>query len=62
MCERYDTFNKFGVGINNDKIVLIASPKEPITKTDALVLAAWIVACADDRNEFDDVLRAVKST
>lgn len=42
-----DTANKFLVGSNGDKLVIQNTPRGPISKDDALVLAAWLVALAD---------------
>jgi len=57
-----DTFNKFMVAMKDDKIVMIRPPLQPITKEEALLLAAWIVALAEDNeDEFQQVLDAIRS-
>ena len=54
------TFNKFGVGVMADWIVMLAPPSQ-ITRADALMLAAWLVALADDgeRSGFEASYTAV---
>jgi hypothetical protein len=39
--------------------ILIAKPKQVMTKQEALVHAAWIVALADDKDEFERILEDV---
>ena len=56
-----DTFNDQFVGVNADGIVVL-SPKQRMTKPEALRHAAWLVALADDDGEFADVLAAVQNT
>jgi hypothetical protein len=57
-----DTFNKYVVGVNGDKIVILAPPRGPISKEDALMFAAWIVTLADySGEEFAKALEAVQS-
>ena len=46
------------VAANKGKIV-IAKPKHVMTKQEALVHAAWIVALADDKDEFERILEDV---
>lgn len=56
-----DTFNKFLVGMKGDNVTIMRmSPL--MTKQDALLLAAYLVALADDDNEFAEVLKAVQNT
>ncbi len=64
MPELIDTFNKFFVGIGGDNnIVFTMGPPPPrISKADALILAAWLVAMADDKREFGKILEAVNNT
>ena len=38
------------------------APRVPITKDKALRLAAYLVAMADDQNEFPEILKAVQNT
>ena len=57
-----DTLNKWGVGARGENIVLLAFQRE-LTKRDALLLAAWLVALAEDRpGEFGMILNAVLAT
>lgn len=39
--------------------ILIAKPKQVMTKQEALIQAAWIVALADDKDEFERILEDV---
>jgi len=39
--------------------IVIAKPKHVMTKQEALVHAAWIVALADDKDEFEQILEDV---
>jgi hypothetical protein len=57
-----DTSNKFLVGVIGDDIMLLKAPVGRISKTDALLLAAWLVAMADMTNtQFPRYLKAVQS-
>lgn len=58
-----DTFNKFMVGAQGDKITLlnIRGPSY-LSKDEALNLAAWLVSLADPGGEkFTDMLSAVQN-
>ena len=61
-----ETVNKFLVGYNAGMIVISGAVRlrERLTPDDALLLAAWLVACAEVQasHSFDDVLKAVQST
>lgn len=58
--------NKFLVAVRGDDQVLVLNPPVgPITKADALNLAAWLVALADDdpeRATFNELLNEVLSS
>lgn len=54
-----DTGNYQMVGLRGDNIIVMF-PKSTMTKQEALVHAAWLVAMADDDNKFDEVLTAVQ--
>lgn len=60
-----DTFNKFGVGAIGDDIAILL-PVGRISKGDARLLAAWLVALSsfgpDGREQFNKVLDAVLDT
>ena len=62
MPEDIDTMNKFMVAVRGEQVLLLRPPLAPMTKADALNLAAWLVAIADDEDTFDAVLAAVKNT
>ncbi|CAN1724402.1 conserved protein of unknown function [Hyphomicrobium sp. 1Nfss2.1] len=63
MSEEIDVMNKFGVSVGGGGIALLVPPRTPMTKDEALVLAAWLVALADPLGErFEKVLDAVLST
>lgn len=58
-----DTFNKFAVGVQGDKITVfnIVGPAR-ISKDEALNLAAWLVSLADPvGDQFPKWLEAVQS-
>lgn len=57
-----DTFNRQMVGVNRDDLVVML-PSQRMSKREALVHAAWLVALADDSDdnaEFSRVLAAVQ--
>lgn len=59
-----DTLNKYGVGVQGEKVVVLLPPRTPMTKTDALILAAWLVTMADmseGEADFQEILKAVQS-
>ncbi len=63
--EHTDTVNKFLVGARGDELVLLKppSPGESISKADALLLAAWLVALAAPIGDgLERALDAVLST
>ena len=65
-----DTLNRFGVArARKDTIVLLLPPVTSpegvgpvLSKTDALNLAAYIVAMINDDASFSDTLKAIKNT
>ena len=58
-----ETLNKFIVGAMADQIVIMNPPRAPISREDALLLAAWLVAIADPiEDDFHAILNAVKDT
>lgn len=56
-----DTLNAQAVGVRGDTIVVLA-PNREMTRREALVHAAWLVAVADRDDEFPTILEAVQST
>jgi hypothetical protein len=54
-----ETFNKFFVGAGSNGIVLLQPIPRMLSNDDALLLAAWLVAIADDGKKFDRVRAAV---
>ena len=60
MAEEIDTFNKFMVGVGRGGLCFIMPPPPFFSKKDALNMAAWLVALAEeDEGEFDAILKAV---
>jgi hypothetical protein len=57
-----DTFNKFLVGVRRDSISFPLGLPATMSKDDALMLAAWIVALADTDDKFSKLLEAVRGT
>ena len=56
-----EILNKFLVGAQGNDIIIMKSTSR-LSKKDALLLAAYLVALADENNFFDEVLKAVRST
>ena len=56
-----DVFNRCGVAMRGER-VLILSLRAEMSKQEALNLAAWLVALADDDGEFKTLLQAVRNT
>lgn len=57
-----DTTNDFFVGVQGNRVVIMRPVPNLLTKEQALRLAAWLVALADDDCEFPAVLKAVQNT
>lgn len=48
---------------HEESIVIQRPPVRPMSKRDALLFAAWIVAVAEEQEgEFEEILNAVKAT
>jgi hypothetical protein len=59
--------NRFLVAVHGERVQLLNPPKRPITKKEALNLAAWLVALADPKagtgeGEFTALLAKVLAT
>lgn len=60
--EEIDTLNKFMVGKVAGKVTIGRAPQGPLSKADAMNLAAWIVALGDnDGMSFDATREAIES-
>lgn len=59
--DEIETSNDQLVGVRGDEIVVVM-PRQRMTKTEALRHAAWLVALADDDDEFPLVLAAINNT
>ena len=59
-----DTMNKFGVALHvgTGNIAFLFGVPEKMTRQDALLLAAWIVAIADRNDEFSALLKEIQNT
>lgn len=62
-----DTTNKFmvamkGVGSGEEQYLIMNPPRGPISKDDALLLAAWICAIVADDDRFTEITNAVINT
>ena len=57
-----DTANHFCVSLNADSILCLRPIPQRMTKGEALNLAAWLVAMADDHDDFPALLDAVQNT
>lgn len=60
-----NTVNKFLVAANGQDSVMMLKPPaacQPLSKDEALIHAAWIVALVNDRARFDEILAAVEES
>lgn len=60
-----DTFNKYLVSVKGECLLMLRPPQlgEALTKSEALLLAAYLVALADPEDaEFPRMLKAVRET
>lgn len=57
-----DTSNHFLVGATTDTVSILRHVPPAISLDLALNLAAWLVAVADRKGEFDVLLKAVRNT
>lgn len=56
-----DTTNSQAVGLNGSDMIVVLNPKMKMTREEALVQAAWLVAVADDKGQFQRILKMVCS-
>lgn len=57
-----DKPNPQGIALRGD-VIYISSPRVRMTREEALLLAAWLVALADPMGDrFEDILEAVQNT
>lgn len=54
--------NRFLVSVICEMVVIFNPPRAPISKDEALNLAAWLVALADTDGKFNEILQAVTNT
>lgn len=58
-----DPFNKYGVALGGNGLIIMMPPRVPMTDDEAVELAAWLVAMAiRPTHSFDEVLKAIEST
>lgn len=57
-----DTTNSQVVGRDGTGTICIVLPSHAMTRAEALRHAAWLVAIADDHDEFPAILAAVRGT
>lgn len=62
MADELNTENRYAVGVSGANIVILRPPRGSMSKSDALNLAAWIVALADNDGLFSATLDNVRST
>ena len=66
MPDHVETMNRHLVSLHGDRVAIMMPPRGPISRDEALVLAAWLVVCAEcggsTREDFQRVLTAVSST
>lgn len=59
----HDIANVQLVGVRGGDRIVVVAPRVHMTKPEALVHAAWLVALAEQTpGEFDEILAAVRST
>jgi hypothetical protein len=56
-----ETENKWMVGVRASQIYFMCGVPETMSKDDALLFAAWIVALADNGDKFEKILAKVQS-
>lgn len=62
MADEIDTTNKFLVSVGGDGIVFLRPLPQQMSRDDALLLAAYIVAIVADNDKWEATLTAVEST
>ena len=62
MSDEIDSTNKFCVTAIRDEVAVLALPGRQLTRTEALNLAAWLVAVADVDDQFNAILSKVYDT
>lgn len=58
-----NTFNKWMIGVNGDKIQIMR-PQNLMSADDAILMAAWLVsltACMPATHKFNDVVQAIEN-
>jgi hypothetical protein len=61
--DELDSTNDFMVGVQGGRTTILSPPRVPMTKREALSLAAWLAMCADPGlDDFAIMLRKVMST
>jgi len=54
-----EVFNKFCITFGNRRINILNPPFGPMSEDDALILAAWLVAVAGDKERFEEIYKKV---
>ncbi len=62
MAEEIDALNKFMVGGQAGKVVMMMPPRGPMTHDEALTLAAWLVSIVGDDDRWEEILKAVQGS
>ncbi len=57
-----NTVNDSMVAVKGDGQIVVLNHRAVMSREEALRLAAWLVALADEDNDFDRLLEAVKAT
>lgn len=57
-----ETGNKFMIGVQGESLIPMMPLPRKLSKADALNLAAWLVALADEDDQFAALLERVKNT
>lgn len=65
MNDTIETINNHGIGVLGDRGITMLIPPLPgqiLEQEDALRMAAWIVALADEGGRFDEIRAAIMRT
>jgi hypothetical protein len=58
-----DPFNKYGVALASQGLMILMPPRVPMSDDEAVELAAWLVSMAvQPTHPFDKVLEAIQNT
>jgi hypothetical protein len=56
------TFNRFGVGMRDRDRIVVLRLRAEMSRSEAVNLAAWLVALTDEDDEFKRILQAARDS